>query len=88
MKASYVNQGVADSDDYALKGAIERDYVPATCLLGGFIVMSEKCNGRDPCTGCNIPRDKCGGRPKRQKQCPSYIQKLPQEHVEIVYGRR
>jgi len=95
MKASYVNQGFVDDDDYDLKGAIDHDYVPSTCLLGGFIVMMEKVAGRDPCAGCNIPRDKCGGRPKRQhgyrKQRTAYntsSQKLPQQSVEMIYGRR
>jgi len=80
--------------DYDLIGAKERGYVPEGCYLDGFVVMFEKVAQRDPCAGCNLDRNRCGGRQKRQhgyrKQRTAYnsaSQKLPQQ-VEMVYGRR
>ena len=81
--------------DYDLIGAKEHGYVPDGCYLDGFVVMFEKVAQRDPCDLCNLDRNKCGGRPKRQqngqKQRKAHntsIQKLPQKHMEMTYGRR
>jgi hypothetical protein len=38
-------------------------HVPQTCLLGGDDVMVLVGQGKDPCKGCNCPREKCHGRP-------------------------
>jgi hypothetical protein len=62
MKTHYFKQEKADADDIQLEMAKEQGYVPWTCLLGGMIVMSEINKGRDPCGGCNSPREKCHGR--------------------------
>lgn len=65
MKPHYFDQESADADDLLLDMAKRQGYVPVTCLLGGPIVMGEVNVGRDPCAGCNGPRVKCHGRPKR-----------------------
>lgn len=62
MKLHYFAQDAADADDFALKMAKGQGYIPAACLLGGAVVMSEVGAGRDPCAGCAGPREKCGGR--------------------------
>lgn len=65
MKPHYFAQISADQDDMALGMAKMQGYVPAGCLLGGAVVMSEVNSGRNPCWGCEGPRDRCGGKPKR-----------------------
>lgn len=62
MKPHYFEQDAADSDDIKLKMLIHQGYVPATCLLGGMIVWNEVAHQRDPCAGCEGPRNKCNGR--------------------------
>lgn len=61
----YFDRDVADPNDMMLSMCIQQGYVPTTCLLAGMVVMSEVRDGRDPCAGCEGPRAKCGGRPKR-----------------------
>lgn len=65
MKPHYFDQEKADAGDFMLGMATMQGYVPMTCLLGGPVVMGEVNAGRDPCAGCEGPRDKCKGRPKR-----------------------
>ena len=65
MKPNYFEQAEADKDDFQLGMAKMQGYVPQTCLLGGPLVMSEVGRGFSPCDGCNGPRDKCHGKPKR-----------------------
>lgn len=65
MKPHYFIQDTADTDDVELGMAKMQGYVPKTCLLGGIVVMSEVSAGRNPCWGCEGPREKCGGKPKR-----------------------
>ena len=62
MKLHYFNQQIADDSDFLLAGAKRQGYVPATCLLGGAVVMDEVRRGHDPCAGCNCIRSKCNGR--------------------------
>jgi hypothetical protein len=64
VKLHYFTQNEADKDDVMLGMAKMQDYVPATCLLGGIVVMDEVGKGRNPCWGCNGPREKCLGNPK------------------------
>lgn len=64
MKMSYFDQEQADADDMLLGMAKMQGYVPKSCLLGGVIVMAEVSGGRNPCWGCEGPREKCGGKPK------------------------
>jgi hypothetical protein len=64
MKPHYFEQPAADADDMMLGMAKMQGYVPAGCLLGGVVVMAEVSAGRSPCSGCEGPREKCGGRPK------------------------
>ena len=64
MKFHYFDQDKADENDLQLKMAIQQGYVPFTCLLSGIIVMSEIILHKDPCGGCNGPREKCHGRAK------------------------
>lgn len=65
MKLHYFEQDKADEDDGPLRMAIGQGYVPKNCLLGGPFVMAEVTKGDNPCWGCNGPREKCGGKPKR-----------------------
>lgn len=65
MKPSYFEQDQADADDMMLGMAKMQGYVPQTCLLGGKVVMSEINRGESPCSGCNGPREKCLGKPRR-----------------------
>lgn len=65
MKLHYFNQPTADPDDIQLLMAKGQGYVPQTCLLGGRLVMGEVNDGRDPCSGCEGPRETCKGRPRK-----------------------
>lgn len=65
MKPHYFEQEEADKDDFQLGMAKMQGYVPKTCLLGGMVVMAEVINGRNPCWGCNGPRDKCHGKERQ-----------------------
>ena len=65
MKLHYFAQDAADADDFQLGMAKMRGYVPKGCLLGGIVAMSEVGAGRNPCWGCEGPREKCGGKPKQ-----------------------
>ena len=65
MRLHYFDQEHADPDDFLLKQAIRQGYVPETCLLNGKIVMDEIKKGRNPCWGCEGPREKCHGKPKK-----------------------
>jgi hypothetical protein len=62
---NYFTQEKSDADDIMLEMAKGQGYVPAGCLLGGPVVMVEVNSGNNPCWGCNGPREKCGGKPKR-----------------------
>lgn len=62
MKANYFYQPRADADDAALQRAVLAQYVPASCLLGGALVMAAASLGQDPCATCPGPRMQCGGR--------------------------
>ena len=66
MKPHYFEFEQADVNDMWLAMAIHQGYVPKTCLLGGSIVMAETNAGRDACAGCEGPRERCHGRPKRE----------------------
>ena len=66
MKLHYFEKDKAPSSDINLQMAIGQGYVPSTCLLSGQIVMTEINLGKDPCAGCNGPREKCYGRPKKE----------------------
>lgn len=68
MKLHYFDQPAPDADDLQLQMAIQQGYVPATCRLGGAVVMAETRAGRDACAGCSCDRAVCRGRPKRQEQ--------------------
>jgi len=65
MKPHYFDQETADSDDMQLGMAKMQGYVPKKCLLGGPVIMGEINAGHNPCWGCEGPREKCGGWPKR-----------------------
>jgi hypothetical protein len=65
MKLHYFAQETADEDDAVLGMAKKQGYVPNGCLLGGAVVMSEVHVARHPCWGCEGPRDRCRGKPKR-----------------------
>jgi hypothetical protein len=65
-KLHYFNQDTADDDDIQLGMAKMQGYVPQTCLLGGAVVMGLVSKGENPCWGCEGPREKCKGKPKKQ----------------------
>lgn len=67
MKLHYFDQDTADADDFQLWMAKRQGYVPEGCLLGGMVVMDETNAGRKACWGCEGPRAKCGGDPKRRQ---------------------
>lgn len=66
VKLNYFDQDKADQNDVALGMAKMQGYVPETCLLGGAVVMDEVSKQRDPCAGCEGPREKCHGRPRQE----------------------
>lgn len=68
MKLHYFDQDKADTDDMPLGMAKMQGYVPETCLLSGMVVMDEIQKGRNPCWGCNCPREKCKGKPRRMEE--------------------
>lgn len=65
MKPHYFKQDEADADDMQLGMAKMQGYVPKTCLLGGLVVMGEVSAGRNPCSECEGPREKCHGKAKQ-----------------------
>ena len=77
MKLHYFDQNVADADDALLGMAKMQGYVNEFCLLGGATVMDEINQCKDPCWGCNGPRIKCNGNPKKDEE---------QEHDKGVNG--
>lgn len=64
-KLHYFDEPDADPSDLLLGMAKMQGYVPASCLLGGMVVMAEVNEGRNPCWGCEGPRERCGGKPKQ-----------------------
>ena len=70
MKPHYFDDPTGAVSDMWLNMAKGQGYVPKGCLLGGTVVMAETNAGRDPCAGCSGPREKCGGRPKRDSDQP------------------
>ena len=63
-KLAYFHLLTADNDDADLGAAKVMGYVPETCLLGGHLVWQSIALRRDPCGGCEGPREKCKGRAK------------------------
>jgi len=64
MKMHYFEQDKADEDDFILNGCKQQGYVPPNCLLGGALVHALVRDGKDPCEGCESPREICKGRSK------------------------
>ena len=64
IRHQYFEEGVASPADKMLAKAIKDAKVPATCLLGGYMVKAEVMLGNAPCASCSGPREKCGGRAK------------------------
>lgn len=66
MKASYREVNEAERlAGIALEICIHQGYVPLNCLLNGGVVFALINKGEDPCAGCNLNRNICGGRPKK-----------------------
>ena len=61
-KPNYFSQDAPDPDDMFSLMARQPGYVPTGCLLGGAVAMGLVMDGKDPCTGCAGPREKCKGR--------------------------
>lgn len=53
--------------DMVLEICIHQGYVPSKCYLTGLVVMSEVTAGRDPCSGCRLDRQICGGRKHKEE---------------------
>ena len=64
MKMHYFDQDDADPNDIQLQMMKGQGYVPNGCLLAGNVVWGLVNDGKDPCKGCEGPRDRCGGRSK------------------------
>ncbi len=67
IKLHYFDDEGADPSDILLNMCIQQGYVPPTCLLNGQIVWGLINESKDPCAGCNGPREKCKGRPKKNE---------------------
>lgn len=57
---------------------IHQGYVPKKCQLNGKIIWGLINRSEDPCAGCNVPRNECGGRPAD----PDYMQKARERNSE------
>ncbi len=44
---------------------VAQGYVPPKCQLMGMVVWHLIQKGEDPCAGCNLDRNICGGRPRK-----------------------
>lgn len=66
MKPHYWNDSdKAERDaDLMLQICVRQGYVPSGCQLGGHVVLALTTDGKDPCIGCECPREICGGRDK------------------------
>lgn len=68
IRHNYFDTGRASPADAMLRLAKDQGWVPPGCLLGGYMVHglhnSVDNHGKpiDPCSGCEGPREKCGGR--------------------------
>lgn len=54
---------------------IKQGYVPEKCELNGTIIWGLINKPEDPCSGCNVPRTRCGGR----SADPDYMEKARQK---------
>lgn len=62
LRVNYFELGRPSPADAQLRQAVAEGVVPKGCLLGGHLVLSANFAGRDPCSTCDGPREKCGGR--------------------------
>ena len=84
LRHHYFEQGIASPGDHMLKQAISQGVVPKGCLMGGHIVMGFSFAKQDPCTGCDGPREKCGGRPKGHQPVTRTMERgaYPEDMIE------
>lgn len=70
MKLYYWDEDppAVDKDDKMHAQAVDLEIVPSGCLLGGSVLIQASQIGKDPCSTCECPRDKCGGRPKTEAE--------------------
>jgi len=61
--------------DFWKDAMIKQGYVPEKCELAGQLIWGLINKSEDPCSGCNIPRTNCGGRPAD----PDYMEKARQK---------
>lgn len=61
---NYFTEPANSHSDMLLQMATGQGYVPVNCLLGGRVVMALVNEGKDPCKGCEGPRDLSKGRSK------------------------
>ena len=45
-------------------------YVPERCQLPEILIAVLMSENTDPCAGCNLSREECGGRPKTKRTAP------------------
>ena len=56
-------------EDKYLAIAISEKKVPPTCVLDGeLLFVLIVYHGTDPCLGCNMDRQVCGGRPRKENR--------------------
>jgi hypothetical protein len=44
--------------------AVQQGYVPPACKLSGILIIYLVYRGQNPCWGCNVNREDCGGARK------------------------
>jgi hypothetical protein len=57
-----------DKDGKMREICVRQGYVPAGCLMDGFMIMAFINGGDDPCEDCLEDRGKCNGRMRAKKQ--------------------
>jgi len=45
----------------------KKTYTNEKCQLDGQLVFILATKGEDPCSGCNLDREECGGREKSER---------------------
>jgi len=55
------------ANDRVLQLFKNRGVVPDGCYLNGLLILVEFRLKADPCAGCNLDRERCGGRPKAKR---------------------
>ncbi len=65
--------------------AIRAGKVPATCLLGGWVVWKLANAAHDPCASCSGPRERCKGRARAEE---SELGPMDQKLLDVLEAYR